>query len=109
MYGVKNSSNVNDVRFHLFSSTFRSTKPDENFDKKFRNFDSSSLPPCKAELQQHLLRVRYVTKIWRNAHLKHPTSLSPTAFGWTINGDKYDFVWFLGEQLPSSVADIIVQ
>ncbi|CAF4916985.1 unnamed protein product [Pieris macdunnoughi] len=31
------------------------------------------------------------------------------AFGWTINGDKYDFVWFLGDQLPSSVADIIVQ
>ncbi|CAF4875188.1 unnamed protein product [Pieris macdunnoughi] len=67
------------------------------------------LPPCKVELEQHLLRVRYVTKIWRNAHLKHPTSLSPMAFGWTINGDKYDFVWFLGDQLPSSVADIIVQ
>ncbi|CAH2015292.1 unnamed protein product [Acanthoscelides obtectus] len=109
MYGVKNSSDVNSVRFHLFSNTFQSKKSDENFEKKFRNFDSSSLPPCKAELQQHLLRVRYVTKLWRNAHLKHPTSLSPVASGWTIKDNKYDFVWFLGEQLPSSIADIIIQ
>ena len=57
MCGVKNSSDVNDVRFHLFSNTFKSKKSDENFEKKNRNFDSSSLPPCKAELQQHLLRV----------------------------------------------------
>ncbi|CAH1963772.1 unnamed protein product [Acanthoscelides obtectus] len=109
MYRVKNSSDVNSVRFHLFSNTFQSKKSDENFEKKFRNFDSSSLPPCKAELQQHLLRVRYVTKLWRNAHLKHPTSLSPVASGWTIKDNKYDFVWFLGEQLPSSIADIIIQ
>ncbi|KAI4468353.1 nadph oxidase [Holotrichia oblita] len=82
---------------------------DENFDKKFKNFDSSSLPPCKVELQQHLLRVRYVTKLWRNSHLKHTTSLSPVASGWTINDNKYDFVWFVGEQLPYQVADIIIQ
>lgn len=56
MYGAKNSSDVNDVRLHLFSSTFKSKKSDENFDKKIRNFDSSSLPPCKAESQQHLFR-----------------------------------------------------
>lgn len=103
MYRVKNSSDVNDVRFHLFSSTFKSKKSDENFDKKFRNLDSCSFPPCKAESQQHLLRVPYVTKIWRNAHLKHPTSLSPMAFGLAINGDKYDFVWFLGEQFKVSM------
>mgnify|MGYP005984866071 CR=1 FL=1 len=84
IYGAKNSSDVNSVRFNLFSSTFQSKNSNENFEKKFRNFDSSSLPPCKAELYQHLLRVRYVTKLWRNAHLKHPTSLSPVASGWNI-------------------------
>lgn len=109
MYGFKNSSNVNEVRFYPFSRTFQLKKSDENFNKKFRNFDSSSLPPCKAELYKHLLRVRYVTKLWRNAHFKHPTSLCPFASGWTINDDKYDFVWFVGEQLPLSVADIIIR
>ncbi|KAL3266255.1 hypothetical protein HHI36_010435 [Cryptolaemus montrouzieri] len=34
---------------------------------------------------------------------------SDVASGWTINDDKYDFVWFVGDQLPSSVADIIIR
>jgi len=55
------------------------------------------------------LRVQYVAKFWRNAHLKSPTSLSSTASDWVINDDKYDFVWFAGEQFPKSVADIIVK
>ncbi|GBP73665.1 hypothetical protein EVAR_103946_1 [Eumeta japonica] len=29
--------------------------------------------------------------------------------GWIIDDDKYDFIRFSGEQLPSSVADIIIQ
>ncbi|GFS75835.1 INO80 complex subunit D [Trichonephila clavipes] len=107
--GVPNSSNVNDVRFYLFSKTYQSKELDDNFEKKCRSFDSSSLPPCKAELYQHLLRVRYVTKFWRNAHLKNPSSLSPLASGWIVNDDKYDFVWFAGEQFPSSAADIVIK
>ncbi|GFU51382.1 uncharacterized protein TNCV_4752481 [Trichonephila clavipes] len=109
MYGVPNSSNGNDVRFSLFSKSYQSKKLGDNFEKKCRSFDSSSLPPCKAELYQHLLRVRYVTKFWRNAHLKNPSSLSPLASGWIINDDKYDFVWLAGEQFPSSVADIVIK
>ncbi|GFW82657.1 uncharacterized protein TNCV_3492291 [Trichonephila clavipes] len=34
MYGVPNSSNVNDVRFYLFSKTYQSKKLDDNFEKK---------------------------------------------------------------------------
>ncbi|GFW82709.1 uncharacterized protein TNCV_3492811 [Trichonephila clavipes] len=109
MYGVPNSSNVNDVRVYLFSKTNQSKELDDNFEKKCRSFNSSRLPPCKAELYQHLLRVRYVTKFWRNAHLKDPSSLSPLASGWIVNDDKYDFVWFAEEQFPSSVADIVIK
>ncbi|GFV11584.1 uncharacterized protein TNCV_975741 [Trichonephila clavipes] len=109
MYGVPNSSNDNDVRFDLFSKTYESKELDDNFEKKCRSFDSSSLPPCKAELYQYLLRVRYVTKFWRNAHLKNPSSLSPLASGWIVYDDKYDFVWFAGEQFPSSAADIFIK
>ncbi|GFT93053.1 uncharacterized protein TNCV_2715641 [Trichonephila clavipes] len=75
MYGVPNSSNVNDVRFYLFSKTYQSKKLDDNFEKKCRSFDSSSLPPSS---------------------------------GWIVN-DKYDFVWFAGEQFPSSAADIVIK
>ncbi|GFS95600.1 uncharacterized protein TNCV_885731 [Trichonephila clavipes] len=109
-YGVPNSSNFNDVGCYLFSKTYQLKKLDDNFKKKCRSFDSSSLPPCKTELYQHLLRVRYVTKFWKNGHLKNPSSsLSPLASGWIVNDDKYDFIWFAGEQFPSSVAGIVIK
>ncbi|GFW32111.1 uncharacterized protein TNCV_2601371 [Trichonephila clavipes] len=63
----------------------------------------------KVDIEKHLLRVQYVTKFWRNAHLKNPSPLSPLASGWIINDDKYDFVWFAGEQFPSSVAEIVIK
>ncbi|GFU73817.1 hypothetical protein TNCV_554451 [Trichonephila clavipes] len=31
------------------------------------------------------------------------------ASGWIVNDDKYDFVWFVGKQFPSSVADIVIK
>ncbi|GFV00209.1 hypothetical protein TNCV_3322601 [Trichonephila clavipes] len=76
MYGVPNSSNVNDIRFYLFSKTYQSKKLDDNFEKKCRSFDSSSLPPSSE---------------------------------WIVKDDKYDFVWFAGEQFPSSVANIVIK
>ncbi|GFT65038.1 uncharacterized protein TNCV_2610811 [Trichonephila clavipes] len=68
MYGVPNSSNVNDVRLYQCSKTYQSKELDDNFERKCRSFDSSSLPPCKAELYQHLLRVR--TNTTRNQNTK---------------------------------------
>lgn len=65
----------------------------------FKNFNASSLPPCEVELRQ---------QFWRNLHLKFPTSLTPKACSETMNNNKYDFVWFLGDRLQSLVADIIV-
>lgn len=109
MYGVPHVNNVNDARFYLFERTFKSKKFNDNFEKKYKNFDSSNLPPCKSELRQHFLRARYVTKFWRNVHMKDPSPLLPEDCGWTRNGDKYDFIWFLGDQLPSTVADVIIQ
>ncbi|GFS49513.1 uncharacterized protein TNCV_2968181 [Trichonephila clavipes] len=76
MYVVPNSSNVNDVRFYLFSKIYQSKKLDDNFEKKCRSFDSSSLPPSS---------------------------------GWIANDGKYDFIWFAGEQFPSSVASIVIK
>ncbi|GFV96405.1 hypothetical protein TNCV_2869821 [Trichonephila clavipes] len=31
------------------------------------------------------------------------------ASGWIVNDDKYDFVWFAGEQFPLSVAGIVIK
>ncbi|GFV57774.1 uncharacterized protein TNCV_1565821 [Trichonephila clavipes] len=56
-----------------------------------------------------IVLVRYVTKFWRNAHLKNLSSLSPLASGWIVNDDTYDFVWFAREQFPLSVAGIVIK
>ncbi|EZA55346.1 hypothetical protein X777_04800, partial [Ooceraea biroi] len=62
--------------------------------KRLKNYDASNLPPCKAELHQQLLRTQYITSIWRNAHLKFPSSLTPQTNGWIEDQDKYHFHWF---------------
>uniref|UniRef100_A0A2H1WQX5 SFRICE_024036 n=1 Tax=Spodoptera frugiperda TaxID=7108 RepID=A0A2H1WQX5_SPOFR len=102
IYGARDSWNVNEVRFQMFANTYRSKKSEDNLKKKIVTLTHPAY-------RHHLLRVRYVTKFWTNAYLKHPTSLSPQASGWTMNNNKYDFIWFDGEQLPSLVADIIIK
>ncbi|XP_053593065.1 uncharacterized protein LOC103580486 [Microplitis demolitor] len=66
------------------------------------------LPPCKAELQQHLLRTQYITSIWRNAYLRFPSSLTPDRNGWALNEDTLDFHWFDRDCIPQSVFDALV-
>ena len=72
----------------------KAQKEDEPFQKRLKNCDPSTLPPCKVELHQHLLRAQYITSIWRNAYLRFPSSLTPDRNGWTQNGDTLEFHWF---------------
>ena len=81
----------------------------EKFAKKnIKNFDASSLPPCKTKLWQQLLRSYYITNIWRNSYTKILTELKPEVCGWIISDGIYDFKWFDGQQLPSYGKDIIL-
>lgn len=107
LYGYKNITDVNNARFQKFCSTYKSKSTDELFQKNLLKYDASNLPPCKAELQQHLLRTQYITSIWRNAHLTNPTFLSPGRQGWTIKDDKYEFKWFEGDCMPQTVLEAI--
>ncbi|CAG9771639.1 unnamed protein product [Ceutorhynchus assimilis] len=75
--------------------------------KKIQNFDSSTLPPSQAELTQHLLRTKYIATIWKNAHKKIPSHLLPENCGWILVEENYQFKWFDGPQLPSTIQDII--
>ncbi|XP_066595439.1 uncharacterized protein [Prorops nasuta] len=114
MYGLtskKNLMTVNNARFQLFLKNFKIKNVNEAFTKKnLKNFDASSLPPCKSELQQHLLRCKYITNIWQNANKRNPCDLDPLEFGWIDANDstRYEFQWFEGEQLPKIVKDVII-
>lgn len=107
MYGMKDER-VNDEHYGKFLATFN-TSGTKIFTKKLMNYDSSNLPPCQRELQQQLLRAMYIANIWRNSHLKEPTTLTPEDNGWNSNNNKYDFNWFEGDSVPSSIYKILLQ
>ena len=71
------------------------------------NFDASSIPPCKSELYQQLRRAHNISTVWKNAYKKQPTTLDPLDYGWSEQEDKFVFKWFEGNQLPTSVSDLI--
>ncbi|GFW52624.1 uncharacterized protein TNCV_2392041 [Trichonephila clavipes] len=48
--------------------------------------------------------VKFFIDYWANDNM-YPFIAS----GWIVNDDKYDFVWFTGEQFPSSAADIVIK
>ncbi|CAG5100353.1 Protein of unknown function, partial [Cotesia congregata] len=79
--------------------------PNEPYEKRFKNYDTSNLLPCKAELKQQILRTQYITSIWQNAHLRFPSTLAPTRNGWDLQDGKFEFYWFEGDCMPLSIMD----
>lgn len=106
IYNVRNIIDVDAARLQMFIDSYTVSDVNETFNrKKLRNFDASSLPPCKSELLQQFLRANYICTIWNNAHLKNPTSYGPENNGWILENDQYHFKWFEGDQLPNYVSD----
>ena len=109
LYNAKKSVDVDDGRYQLFISNYKASDVNENFSKKIQNFDASSIPPCKSELYQQFLRANYISSVWKNAYKKQPTTLDPLEYGWMEQYDKFVFKWFEGDQLPTSVSDLITK
>ena len=60
MYSMSLCNTVNDTRYDIFTTTYQVKDVNEPFSKKFKNFDTTNLPPCKAELHQQLVRMQYI-------------------------------------------------
>ncbi|KAF9421683.1 hypothetical protein HW555_002364 [Spodoptera exigua] len=106
LYNVENINDVDAARLQIFTDSYTVSDVNEAFNrKKLRNFDASSLPPCKSELLQQFLRANYICCIWNNAHLKNPTTYEPVNNGWILENDEYHFKWFEGDQLPNYVSE----
>lgn len=78
------------------------------FSLDVRNYDACNLPPCQSELYQHCLRTRYIANLWRNAYKSDITDLAPTDHGWNENNNKFEFTWFIGNQLPDAHENVVV-
>lgn len=93
----------------MFTKTYADSNTDNFFKPITKNFDGCALPPCQSELRQQLLRASYISNIWRNAHSKYPTILSPIDNGWEEVDERYEFRWFEGDQLPTFVDEVVIQ
>lgn len=109
IYNEKSLKDVNEARLAIFTKNFEVKKIDDTFCKKVESFNASSLPPCKTELQQHLLRSTYISKVWRNAFLQKPTDWDAKRFGWNELDNKLHFEWFAGDQVPHFIHEVILQ
>lgn len=108
MYGFKRLKYVNEARTAMFQKTYKLLDKNDVFMLPKKSIDGSSLPPCKSELHQHFLRACFIAQIWSHAHLKVPTTHAPSDYGWEKVDDMYDFRWFSGNQLPSSITEITI-
>ncbi|KYN03439.1 hypothetical protein ALC62_05715 [Cyphomyrmex costatus] len=109
MYGFKRLKYVNEARTAMFQKTYKLLDKNDVFQLPKKSIDGSSLPPCKSELHQQFLRACFIAQIWSHAHLKVPTTHGPSDYGWEEVDDMYDFRWFSGNQLPSSITEITIQ
>ena len=75
-----------------------------------RNIDMSSLPPSKRSIVQHVQRVNCQVGVWRPAQLPEPNIPNPIPdHGWEMKDDQIQPLWFEGEVMPTSLADILEQ
>ncbi|GFV21651.1 hypothetical protein TNCV_1060651 [Trichonephila clavipes] len=70
MYGVPNSSNVNDVCFYLFSKNLSIKELDDNFERNVEVSIHRVYHHVKAELYQHLLRGAVCDKVLEKCSFK---------------------------------------
>lgn len=109
MYGYETQKKINNVRYRMFLRNYKVKNTDEAFLKaNLKNFDASCLPPCYTELLQQMRRAHYIAHLWNKATLRDPIEFEPETSGWTLTNGKYEFLWFEGPQLPTSVKDVIL-
>ena len=103
MYG---NVRLNDV------DEFRLLKIKENCEDKptdaLRNVDLGSLPPCKLCLLQHIRRVNYQVRIWKQSHIADPDIPNVSQeHGWTLANGTVKPLWIEGDLLPPLLVDVL--
>ena len=105
MYGAKANryTTLNSYRYQKFVETCGPKEKGQHPLSKLKGIDSSSLPPCEAEVNTHIKRASFVANMWaradKNLLQQHPAKEN----GWEITNGHYQLIWFEGEQLPESL------
>ena len=70
---------------------------------KLKGVYASSLPPCEAELRQHIHRSAFVANMWADADQQTIDQHPATEDGWELINDQYEIIWFNDLQLPDTL------
>ena len=69
-----------------------------------KRVDCALLPPSRRTLQMKVRRAQYVTILWTNAATASPgDGLSPTEYGWSVNDNLLQPIWFQGPAVPDTL------
>ena len=86
-----------------FEKAFGPSATAKNPLHKLKGVDASSLPPCEAELQQHIHRSAFVVKMWAGADQQTIDQHPAPENGWYLITNQYNIIWFEGIQLPDTL------
>ena len=105
IFGDKNSQrhSLNDYRYQAFEKAFGPKATSRNPFQKMKGIDPSSLPPCEAELRQHLRRASFIAKMWSTADEPIIDQYPNSTNGWELSDNSYHIIWFDSPQLPDAL------
>ena len=105
IFGDKNSQrhSLNEYRYQAFEKAFGPKATSRNPFQKMKGIDPSSLPPCEAELRQHLRRTSFVADMWSTADEPTIQQYPNSTNGWELCDSAYHIIWFDGPQLPDTL------
>ena len=91
LFGAKaaESSSLNGFRYTAFEKAFGSSANAKSPLNKLNRVDVSSLPPCEAELRQHIHRSAFVANMWADADQQTIDQHPATEDGWELINDQY--------------------
>ena len=106
IYGARVSSKcaLNEHRYKVFEKGFGPKASSKNPLEKLKGIAASAIPPCEAELIEHIHQASFVARMWANADQKDIEQHPSVSDGWNLDENGlYQIIWFKGSQLPKAL------
>ena len=71
--------------------------------ERLSGIDGCLIPPCEAELSQHIRRCSFVARMWSSANSNMIEQDPSEIDGWILMESKYEPKMFDGDQIPEKV------
>ncbi|KAG1684928.1 hypothetical protein GQR58_009264 [Nymphon striatum] len=103
MYAQSKTKDVDEARYNRLMQVSRKVDQ-ENPLANVKRVDCALLPPSRRTLQMKVLRAQYVAILWKNAATASPgNGLSPIEYGWSVNDNVLQPIWFQGASVPDTL------